>query len=228
MVGSGQVGPPYPLWHLEPLYVKALPAGMEEKRETGGETESEAQVEESHSVLTDIGGQRNGVQQQVQKVSKNGKLISKVFQQENAHAGSGEAPHFKKLTKIDIPDLNIHQQFFDEEPEAGESSRLNHVKRNAPGSRLPSAEDITEYILLTGDQESVVNLIEGLVNNGKMSEEQALVLVETIKTMLESVEKEEEDEIREILLQRKLEEVEREDALRSLLRRAPAPQDREE
>ena len=37
--------------------------------------------------------------------------------------------------------------------------------------------------------------------------------------MLESVEKEEEDEIREILLQRKLEEVEREDALRSLLRR---------
>ena len=38
----------------------------------------------------------------------------------------------------------------------------------APGSRLPSAEDITEYILLTGDQESVVNLIEGLVNNGKV------------------------------------------------------------
>ena len=102
--------------------------------------------------------------------------------------------------------------------------------------RLPSAEDIAEYILLTGDQASVVNLIEGLVNNGKvssviefwnnitllclqMSEEQALVYVETIKTMLESVEKEEEDEIREILLQRKLEEVEREDALRSLLRR---------
>ena len=52
-----------------------------------------------------------------------------------------------------------------------------------------------------------------------MSEEQALVYVETIKAMLESVEKEEEDEIREILLQRKLEEVEREDALRSLLRR---------
>ena len=63
-------------------------------------------------------------------VSKNGKLISKVFQEENAHAGSGEAPQFKKLTKIDIPDLNIHRQFFDEGPEAGESARLNHVKRN--------------------------------------------------------------------------------------------------
>merc|ERR1719340_395673 len=106
-------------------------------------------------------------------------------------------------------------------------TRVNHVKRNAGATpvRLPSAEDIAEYILLTGDQASVVNLIEGLVNNGKLSEEQALVYVETIKTMLESVEKEEEDEIREILLQRKLEEVEREDALRNLLRRAP--QDRE-
>lgn len=106
----------------------------------------------------------------------------------------------------------------------------------APGSRLPSAEDITEYILLTGDQDSVVNLIEGLVNNGKvsaavreqplsnlrcrqMSEEQALVYVETIKAMLESVEKEEEEEMKEMLLQRKLEEMEREEALRNLLRR---------
>ena len=55
-----------------------------------------------------------------------------------------------------------------------------------------------------------------------MSEEQALVYVETIKTLLESVEKvekEEEEEIRQMLLQRKLEEAEREEALRNLLRR---------
>lgn len=66
-ISSGRGGPPFPLWHLEPLYVKALPAQTEEKRETGGGTESEAQVEESHSVLTDIDGQRSGVQQKVQK-----------------------------------------------------------------------------------------------------------------------------------------------------------------
>ena len=53
----------------------------------------------------------------------------------------------------------------------------------------------------------------------QMSEEQALVYVETIKAMLESVEKEEEEEMKEMLLQRKLEEVEREEALRNLLRR---------
>ena len=56
-----------------------------------------------------------------------------------------------------------------------------------------------------------------------MSEEQALVYVETIKAMLESVEKdeeeEEEEEVRDMLRQRKLEEAEREYALRNLLRR---------
>ena len=65
---SGHSGPPYPLWHLEPLYVKALPAMTEEKREAEDERgESHSRVEESHSSLTDIDGQRNGVQQQIQK-----------------------------------------------------------------------------------------------------------------------------------------------------------------
>ena len=41
--------------------------------------------------------------------------------------------------------------------------------RGGTPMRLPSAEDMAEYILLTGDQASVVNLIEGLVNNGKVS-----------------------------------------------------------
>ena len=86
----------------------------------------------------------------------------------------------------------------------------------AVGVRMPSAEDLAGYILTTGDQASVVDLIEGVLNNGKMSEEQALVYVETIKAMLDTAEKEEE-EIREMLLERKLEEAEREEALRNLL-----------
>ena len=65
-------------------------------------------------------------------VSKNGKLISKVFQQEHGAAGRGQTPHFQKLTKIDLPELDVHQQFFDdgEEAGAGAGARVNHVKRN--------------------------------------------------------------------------------------------------
>lgn len=229
-IAAAPQGPPYPLWHLEPLYVKKLPAKTEEKREAS--PLSRSQVQGTHSVITDVNGQRNSLQQQIQKVSKNGKLLSKVYQQEKANSKTGHKPHFQKLTKIDIPELDLHQQFFDDSEEDEEAARTNHVKRNQGGLggvRMPSPEDLAEYILATGDQGSVVDLIEGVVNNGKMSEEQALVYVETIKAMLDSAEKE-ETEIREMLLERKLEEAaaqeeaEREEALRNLLRRAPQGQ----
>ena len=168
-------------------------------------------------------------------VTKNGKLLSQVYEKEKENSKAGLKPRFQKLTKIDIPDLDIHQQYFDNDEI--EAARANHVKRNVNyelnlilstvtcciqaggpvGLRMPSAEELAEYILSTGDQASVVDLIEGVVDNGKMSEEQALVYVETIKAMLDTAEKE-EDEIRE-LLQRKAEEAEREEALRNLLRR---------
>ena len=74
-------------------------------------------------------------------------MISKVFQQENANAVGGEAPHFQKLTKVDIPDLDIHQQFFDDGDEAGAGAgagvRINHVKRNVrPGESREADLDI--------------------------------------------------------------------------------------
>ena len=56
-----------------------------------------------------------------------------------------------------------------------------NLLQGAVGVRMPSAEELAGYILTTGDQASVVDLIEGVVNNEKMSEEQALVYVETIK-----------------------------------------------
>ena len=55
--------------------------------------------------------------------------MSKVYQQEKESAKSGHKPHFQKLTKIDIPELDIHQQFVDEDEEE-ETMRANHVKRN--------------------------------------------------------------------------------------------------
>ena len=56
-------------------------------------------------------------------------------------------PHFQKLTKVDIPDLDIHQQFFDDGDEAGAGAgagaRINHVKRNVrPGESREADLDI--------------------------------------------------------------------------------------
>ena len=86
-------------------------------------------------------------------------MVSKISQEEKGNAKAGHKPHVEKLTKVDIPQLNLHQQFLDH---GGQEARTNFVKRNV-GLRLPSAEDMARYILTTGDQQTVVQLIEAMV-----------------------------------------------------------------
>ena len=92
-----------------------------------------------------------------------------------------------------------------------------------------SAAELAGYVLETGDQASVVQLLEMMLGEGKVrwswqrlfyftdftfqiSEDQALVYVETIKSYIDEAEKaseqpdNEEEKIREILLERNLEE----------------------
>ena len=64
-------------------------------------------------------------------VSKNGKLLSQVYEQERENSKPGLKPHSQKLTKIDIPELGIHQKYFDDDEV--ESARKNHVKRSVSG-----------------------------------------------------------------------------------------------
>ena len=68
-------------------------------------------------------------------VSKNGQLVSSVSQEEKEDAKAGQKPRHHKMTKLDIPELDIHQQFEDNgEEEEGEdpevSNRVHFVKRN--------------------------------------------------------------------------------------------------
>ena len=75
---------------------------------------------------------------------------------------------------------------------------------------LQSAEELAGYILETGDEASVVTLLEDLLKDGQISEEEALIFVETLKSYIEEAEaspmEPENEEIREHLLERKLEE----------------------
>ena len=99
-----------------------------------------------------------------------------------------------------------------------------------------SAAELAGYVLETGDQASVVQFLGKMIEDGKVviastqsnyhkvsisqiSEEEALVYVETIKSYIKEAEKvsggsdDEEENIREILLERKLEEYAREQKL---------------
>jgi len=225
---AGGEGPPYPLWHLEPLYVRKIPDKSEEKRSVSNDEDgvrSVSQVQES--LMTSVNGDQQSMSQQLDQVSKNGEMMSKVFQQEKSDGKLGHKPHVEKMTQVDIPKLNIHQQFVDNNELDESEDSVRTVKRNA-GIRMPSAEELAKYILTTGDENSVVELIEEMVDSQQMSEDQALLYVETVKAILDAAEREVEEEvIREALVERRLEEeaameeAERQLELRSLLQRGP-------
>jgi sortase (surface protein transpeptidase) len=43
-------------------------------------------------------------------VSKNGKLLSKIFHQQRNNAENGQEPHMEDMTEVEIPELDIHQK----------------------------------------------------------------------------------------------------------------------
>ena len=59
--------------------------------------------------------------------SKNGELVSSRSQEEKEAAKPGQKPRHHKMTKLDIPELNIHQQM---EDNGEDDVRSNYVKRN--------------------------------------------------------------------------------------------------
>jgi polyhydroxyalkanoate synthesis regulator phasin len=187
-------------WHLDPVSVTKI----------AKKPHSVSEVKESHSVFTNLNGNRHGFKQDHQQVSQNGKLVSKILHQQRQDAGKEGKPHMEELTEVDIPQLNIHEKIVNND---GIESEVKS-KRNAaqPSLSANSAAQLAGYVLETGDQASVVQFLERMIQEGKMSEEEALVYVETIKSYLEEAEKmaepseDEEEKIREILLERKLEE----------------------
>merc|ERR1712106_283732 len=182
-------------WHLDPVSVTKI----SKKDQDAREPHSVSEVQESHSVFSNLNGNRHGFKQEHEQVNKNGKLISKIFHQQRNDADQGAKPHVEELTEVDIPELDIHDKIINNDG----LEREVKTKRNGARAALPahSAAELAGYVLETGDQASVVQFLEKMIQQGEISEEEALVYVETIKSYLEEAEK-----IREILLERKLEE----------------------
>ena len=56
---AGGAGPPYPMWHLEPLYVRKVTPGPSKR--------SVAKVQEQRSVFSSLDGERHSLQQQMEQ-----------------------------------------------------------------------------------------------------------------------------------------------------------------
>lgn len=81
-------------------------------------------------------------------------------------------------TDIEVPELGIHQH-------------LQNGPHQTTEADPETAAELAGYVLETGDQASVVQFLQMLLKEGKLSEEQALAYVDAIKRDIEVVEEKE-------------------------------------
>jgi len=158
-------------------------------------------VQQLHQVSQNINGHQQVQESSQGAVSENGRLVGSVGHKMEASKAPGEKPLSSSSTDIEVPDLGIHQHL----------QNGPHLTKEADPE---TAAELAGYVLETGDQVSVVQFLQMLLKEGKLSEEQALAYVDAIKRDIELVEeKEAKDEVERAKAQEQAKE-------KSLLERA--------
>merc|ERR1712133_293155 len=166
---------PVKKWNLEPTG-------------RGGKVESSGGlVQQLQKIKQDVGGHRYETKQSINEVTKNGHVVSSLAHAMDSRSGPGEKPHTSSMTEVEIPSLGIHERI---------TSRDDESEKIADPE---TAAKLAGYVMETGDQGSVVQFLQLLLQEGKMSEEQALAYVETIKKDIELAEERERERQRERL-----------------------------
>jgi len=155
---------PVKKWNLEPT-------GRGGKMESSG-----GLVQQLQKIKQDVGGHRYETKQSINEVTKNGHVVSSLAHAMDSRSGPGEKPHTSSMTEVEIPSLGIHERI---------TSRDDESEKIADPE---TAAKLAGYVMETGDQGSVVQFLQLLLQEGKMSEEQALAYVETIKKDIELAE----------------------------------------
>jgi len=156
-------------WNIPPLFPKP--------------SKSVGIVQQLHQVSRNINGHQQVQESSQGAVSENGRLVGSVGHKMEASKAPGENLLSSSSTDIEVPDLGIHQHL----------QNGPHLTKEADPE---TAAELAGYVLETGDQVSVVQFLQMLLKEGKLSEEQALAYVDAIKRDIELVEeKEAKDEV---------------------------------
>jgi len=172
-------------WNLPPLAIKP--------------SESVGIVQQLHQVSQNINGHQQVKQSSQGAVSADGRLVGSIGHKMEASKGPGETPLQSSSTDIEVPDLGLHRHL----------QNGPHLTKEADPE---TAAELAGYVLETGDQVSVVQFLQMLLKEGKLSEEQALAYVDAIKRDIEVVEAKEEM-VKEEVERTKAEEQAKEESL---------------
>merc|ERR1712212_820368 len=137
-------------------------------------------VQQLHQVSQNIDGHQHVQESSQGSVSEDGRLVGSIGHKVEASKAPGQNLLSSSSTDIVVPELSIHQH-------------LENGPHLAKEADPETAAELAGYVLETGDQVSVVQM---LLMEGKLSEEQALAYVDAIKKDIEVVEeKEAKDEV---------------------------------
>jgi len=157
-------------WNIPPLQTK----GSQPSR-------SVDVVQQLHQVSQNINGHEQVQQSSHGSVSKDGRLVGSIGHNVEASKLPGESPLSSSSTEVEVPELGIHQHI----------QNGPHIGKEADAE---TAAELAGYVLETGDQVSVVQFLQMLLKEGKLSEEQALAYVNAIKKDIDVVEEKEAKE----------------------------------
>jgi len=138
-------------------------------------------VQQLHQVSQNINGHQQVQESSQGSVSEDGRLVGSIGHKVEASKAPGQNLLSSSSTDIEVPELGIHQH-------------LENGPHLAKEADPETAAELAGYVLETGDQVSVVQFLQMLLKEGKLSEEQALAYVDAIKRDIEVVEEKEAKE----------------------------------
>jgi len=145
------------------------------------DTKSVGEVQQLHRMSSNINGHQQVQESSRDAVSADGRLVGSIGRKIEASKAPGEKPSSSSSTEIEVPELGIRQH-------------LQNGPQLAKETDPETAAELAGYVLETGDQVSVVQFLQMLLKEGKLSEEQALAYVDAIKRDIEVVEEKEAKE----------------------------------
>ncbi|XP_023346918.1 uncharacterized protein LOC111715782 [Eurytemora carolleeae] len=180
-------------WRLEPIKVEQVESYSKKKDDKEEENTKPvakrsklplhnfAKLESSKSEYSNINGRIHTQEENNAKVSENGKILSSFRHYGLGSAEPGQKPHVQAVNELDIPALNLHKKVLEND---GEVQQDVHVGQQDEDNILQVAEDLAEYVRVTGDEVGVVSFFMELVENEKMPEAEGLMYLELINSLL--------------------------------------------
>ncbi|CAG0884486.1 unnamed protein product [Darwinula stevensoni] len=167
---KGNVEPEAELHHLRDLLLKDK-HGVELTKET---------------VLSEsvVDGAATSHKSQVEQVKEpgTGKVIGSVKVEKETNEDNSGRKQTHSVTQVDIPSEGIHQVIpYEEDKRSPEEEKLG----GEDGGEELSPLDVAEYILRTGDEESVALAVEDLLAQGILEKDEAITYLIEVKKDLE-------------------------------------------